>query len=110
MGALTPQVVADFETNFASIKDNEYLRLAASENMWWDLVATKRTSVSKREIISFILSTSRIRELDSGGHLSFEDLVATYAEVESKFSGAGFKITRAQLEVSYNGEIGGEAR
>lgn len=110
MGALTPQFVADFETNFFSIRENEYLRLSASENQWWNKIATKRESTSKRDIISFLLSTSMIRELDSAGHLPFEDLVALFTEIETGFSGAGFAITREQLEDTFNGEIGGEAR
>lgn len=110
MSVITPQFVADFETNFFGIRENEYLRLSASENQWWDKVATKRTSVSKRDVVSFILSTAMIRELDSGGHLSFESLSATYTEIETKFAGDGFSIERSKLEDIYNGEVGGEAR
>lgn len=109
MGALTPEFLASFETNVIYERDNEYLRLAASENLWWDKIAKRRTTATKKEIITMLFASARIRETDSAGHVPYEDIAAHYMEIETKYASAAFKVTRDQLEDVVNGVVGGEA-
>lgn len=106
MGALTPQFLIDFETRLSTISENEYLRL--SSNLWWDQIATKRTTLSKKEIVSWLITGAMIRERGQGGNYAFDDIAAHYTELETKFAGAGFKISKAQLTDVFNGIAGGE--
>jgi hypothetical protein len=96
MGALTPQVLFDLETRMQIITDREYARL--NDNLWWQLVTKKRGSTGLRDIIMWLLSTAQIRDQGKGGNIHFEDLVTQYTTIENKFSGAGLKLSRAQLE------------
>lgn len=97
MGALTPQVLIGLEDRMSIEIEKEYARF--TQNLWWQDVARVRPSTGKKEIITWLLSTAQIRDLGrSGGNLSFDDLVATYTEIENKFAGTGLRLTKAQLE------------
>lgn len=108
-GALTPSFLTSFETRMQYVRENEYLRFAAGDNLWWDKIATRRTSTSKKDIITWLLASAMIRDTGNGGNIAFDDIAAHYTEIESRFAAAGFKITRAQLEDVHNGIVGGEA-
>lgn len=97
MPALTPSFLFDFESNLSAIVEDEYKRFSA--NMWWSKFMKERPSSSRVEIISWLLSTAQIEDLGKmGGNLPFEDLVAKYTTYEPKFSGAGLKLRRPQVE------------
>jgi phage major head subunit gpT-like protein len=106
MGALTPTLVRELESRITAIMVDDYARL--TQDMWWQLVAKVRPSVTKTEVLAWLLSTAMIREAGAGGNIHFDDLVSQTTELESKFANAGLKITRAQLEDVFNGEPGGE--
>jgi hypothetical protein len=107
MGALTPTFVIDLETRMQSISESEYLRLTAS--LWWQMLTTVRQSQTKKEIITWLLSTAMIRDAQQGGQMSFDDIVSKYTEITSGHSAAGLILKRAQMEDLYNGIAGGEA-
>jgi phage major head subunit gpT-like protein len=97
MPALTPSFLFDFESNLSAIVEDEYKRFSA--NMWWSKFMKERPSSSRVEIISWLLSTAQIEDLGKmGGNLPFEDLVSKYTTYEPKFSGAGLKLRRPQIE------------
>lgn len=102
-----PQIVLDFEKNVSTIIENEYN--AFSANAWWNKVAKVRQSEAHSETIAWLLSTAQIRSQGSGGNYAFDDLVARTTEIENKYAGAGFKVTKAELEDKYNGIPGGKA-
>lgn len=106
MGALTPSFLIDLETRMQSITESEYQRFLAS--LWWRQLVSVKQSLTKKEVITWLLSTAMIRDTQKGGQLSFDDLVATYTEIENKNSGAGLILKRAQMEDLYNGIVGGE--
>ena len=106
MGALTPTFLHSLETRMEAIMSTEYQRLV--QDLWWRLVATEKSSVTKIERIMWLLDTAMIRRLEAGS-MEFEDLVAQYHEFEAEFAGAGFKLTREKMEDVYNGMPGGEA-
>ncbi len=104
MGALTPQVFVGLEDRMTVAIEREYARL--TQNLWYQDVAKVRPSTGRKEIITWLLSTAQIRDLGkSGGNLSFDDLVATYTEVENKFAGTGLRLTKAQLEDTDGGGL-----
>lgn len=106
--ALTPVLVREFESRIQAIATRDYARL--SSNTWWQLVAKKRQTKSKKEILTWLLETAMIRDTGkSGGNVSFDDLVAAYTELETRHAGAGLRVTKDQLTDLYNGEPGGEA-
>ncbi len=109
MGAVTQTFLAGFETRAEHIRENEYLRLTASDRMWWDKVARKRPSVSKKEIITFLFQSAMIRDTGNGGNINFDDIAGTYTEVENSFAAAGLRLTRAQMTDVLNSIVGGEA-
>jgi hypothetical protein len=78
------------------ITEREYERLRS--NLWWQKVARLRPSTGRKEIIMWLLSTAQIRDQGAGGNIHFDDLVSQTTELENKYSGAGLKLRRAQLE------------
>ena len=98
MPALTPSFVMDLESNMRRITENEYLRLTASDRMWWQKPTKVLTSKSRREIITWILNTAQIEDEGSGGNITFDDLFMLETEIEMKTAGKGFKIRRNQFE------------
>lgn len=97
MGALTREFLVDFETNLRFIVENSYAGLAS--NLWWSRYMKRRPTGSRREIVSWLLSTAQIREINkAGGEMIFEDLVTAYAEYEMKAAAAGLKMERFKLE------------
>jgi phage major head subunit gpT-like protein len=109
MPAVTPSYLATFETRMEAIRNDEYARFSAQDFLWWDMVTTRRQSQSKTDIVSFLLNSAMIRDTGNGGNISFDDMAATYKEIETLHRGAGFKITKSQMEDIYNGIPGGEA-
>lgn len=104
MGALTPQVLVGLEDRMTVAIEQEYARF--TQNLWYQDVAKVRPSTGRKEIITWLLSTAMIRDLGaSAGNLSFDDLVATYTEVENKFAGTGLRLTKAQLEDTDGGGL-----
>lgn len=96
MPALTPSFVMDLESRMQVITEREYNRMLS--NLWWPSMTRVRTSTGRRDVISWLLSTAMIKDQGTGGNIAFDDLVATFTEIENKFSGAGLKLRRDQLE------------
>lgn len=103
MPALTPQFLIDLESRMQIITEREYARFG--QNLWWQNVARLRPSTGRREIVTWLLSTAMIKDQGKGGNIRFDDLVSTYTEFENKFSGAGLKLTRANLEDTDGGGV-----
>jgi phage major head subunit gpT-like protein len=78
------------------ITEREYERLRS--NLWWNRITKTRPTTGLKDVITWLLSTAQIRDQQSGGNIRFDDLVAQYTTIENKFSGAGLKLSRAQLE------------
>lgn len=104
MGALTPRILLGLEDRMNIIVEREYARLGATT--WWQDVATTRTSTGQREFITWMLNTAMIRDLGkSAGNLKFSDLMSKYTEIENKFAGEGFMLSKAQLTDTDGGGI-----
>lgn len=93
-----------------SIIENEYANL--NENLWWEHVAQRATSLSKSERIHWLLSTAKIERPNAahgGGQSAFEDLVGLYTEFENLNAFSGLRLKKEQMEDLFNGVPGGEA-
>lgn len=86
----------DLESRMQRLTEQEYNRLNA--NLWWQKITKVRSTMARRDIVYWLLSTATIKDQGKGGNIAFEDLVSTYTEFETKFSGDGLKLRRAQLE------------
>lgn len=105
---ITPSLVREFESRIQGITTGDYARL--SQNTWWQFVAKLRPTVTKKEVLTWLLETAMIRDSGkSGGKVSFEDLYATYTELETRHAGDSLRLTKDQMSDVYNGEPGGEA-
>ena len=97
MPALTPTYLMDFESRMQRLTEQEYARF--NPNLWWQKITKVRSTGARRDILTWLLSTATIKDQGKmGGNIHFEDLVSTYAEVETRFAGDGLKLRRAQLE------------
>ena len=96
MPALTPSFLMDLESRMQVITEREYDRL--NSNLWWKSITKLRGSTGRRDVFTWLLSTAQIKDQGKGGNIAFDDLVTAYSEIESKFAGAGLKLTKAQLE------------
>src|SRR5262249_45266435 len=96
MGALTPTFVMDLESNMRHLVENEYARLTS--NLWWQECTRIIPSGSRREIITWALSTAQITDQGLGGNIRFEDMVLLETEFTNKDSGTGLKLRRQQFE------------
>jgi hypothetical protein len=107
MGMIPTQIILDFQTNIVSIMESEYDRLASS--LWWNKVAKVRDSKSLKETVAWLIADAMIRDQGTGGSYSFDDLGSKTTEIENRYAGAAFRVTKAQLTDLYNGIPGGKA-
>jgi len=96
MPALTPTFLMDLESRMQRISENEYARM--NSNLWWQQIVKVRETGARRDVLYWLLNTATIKPQGKGGNIAFEDLVSTYTEVETEYSGDGLKLTRAQFE------------
>lgn len=96
MPAITPQFVFDLESRMQLITETEYNRL--TQNLWWQQIAKRRPSQSRREIMTWLLSTALITDQGTtGGNMRFDDLVSIYTEFVNKHAGTGLRLDKSQF-------------
>lgn len=97
MTLVTPTWLQDLESNMKMVAEREFTALSAE--LWWSKITRVRPSTSRRELISWFLSTAKIEDLGvDGGNMTFEDMVARYVEYEARFAGRGLRLKKAQFE------------
>lgn len=97
MGQLTPQILRGIEDRMSVLSEEGFAW--RSRDLWWNRVATERSSTGRKEFLTWFINSVVIRDLgSSAGNLSYSDLAAVYMEIENKFAGEGFKIAKADLE------------
>lgn len=96
MPAITPQFVMDLESRMQRITENEYARM--SSRLWYQTITKVRETGARRDVLYWLLSTATIKPQGKGGNIAFEDLVSTYTEIETEYSGDGLKLLRSQFE------------
>jgi len=109
MPIVTVSYVMDFESNMRALQENEYARFQDPRNVWWDLIARRRPTATKRELLAWFLSTAELFDQGQGGNFRFQDPIMLETEFTVKTAGAGLRIRRQQLEdIDANGVDGGE--
>lgn len=109
MPLVTVDFLMDFESNMQTLVEDEYARFQDPRNTWWDLIARVRPSMTKRELLAWILSTAQLEDQGQGGNFRFRDPVMLDTEFTNKTAGAGLRIKRQQFEdIDQNGIDGGE--
>jgi len=97
MPALTPSFLMDLESKMSAVTEDEYARFG--QNLWWPKFMKTRPSGSRRELVTWLLSTAQIEDLGkNGGNLPFADILSTYTEYESRHAGIGLRLQRSQIE------------
>lgn len=96
MPAVTPQFVFDLESRMRKIQENEYLRLTSK--LWWDRVTKVMPSLSRREIVTWVLNTAQLEDQGQGGNIAYDNMVILETEFSPKTAGKGLKLRRQQFE------------
>lgn len=96
----------DLEQNMRAITINAYNSLLSK--LWWQEVAVEKPSMSKKEVLVWLISTATIKKMESG-QADFEDILSAYTEITNEFASAGLTLTKDQLEDVENGLPGGAA-
>jgi len=96
MPIISSSWLADFESNMQILTETEYDRL--TKNLWFQNVVKERPSKTKRELVSWLLSTAQITPQGLGGNARFDDMVSAQTEFTNQDSGAGLVIRRQELE------------
>jgi hypothetical protein len=100
----TQEWLHDMESNMRSILVDSYKRLLLS--MWWTSVAAQKTSMAKAEVFTWLITTARIRRMESG-QAHFEDMLNQYTTITNEFAQDGLLLKKEQLEDLVNGVPGG---
>lgn len=99
---LTPSLVVNVETRMKRVSDDSYkARLA---NLWWRNVAIDDTTTGGKTILTWLLDTARIGEMNDG-EWSHEDMFAIKHEYEVKFAGNGFKMNKTEFDDDDTSEL-----
>jgi hypothetical protein len=96
--ALTSRFLFDFESNLVNLIEESYVGLSA--NLWWTNVARTRTTKTRKEIFSWLLSTAQIHEegAEAGGILRYGESFMVQLSAVPKFASAAFRIGKNELE------------
>jgi hypothetical protein len=93
---VTPDVVRRIEDNLEyKIVDSWRRR---TQGQWWKRVMKTRQSMSKRDIVQWMLSTAKIRPLGNGGNLTYDDIVEVLHEFAIERYGVGLRLTTDDVE------------
>jgi phage major head subunit gpT-like protein len=68
------------------------------KNLIWDKMMDVRTSVTLRELYFWLIETAAIYPENQGGNKRYDDLAATFYEIDNANSGAGLTLTKNELE------------
>lgn len=99
MPALTPTFsLFKLEQRLRQTQENEFLRLSASGNQWWDQMAKVVHTLSEKEVLHWILNDQKLEDLDAaGGRISFDEMTVLTSEVTPRTVGKGHRIKLQQL-------------
>ena len=94
---ITPTFVSDLKTRVQDIANEDYQRLA--QDIWWNKIATTVNSTTKKERLSWLLSTAELEEVaHDGGEVAYDTLLRASTEFENKFVRKGLKVKFEEFE------------
>lgn len=99
MPAVTPEFVFNLESRMRVITEAEYLRMAASEVIWWDKITKIIPSGAGREIFTWVLNTAQLeKQGKTGGKIAFEDMMMATTEYTVEQAGKGLRLGKNKFE------------
>lgn len=94
---ITPTFVMDLKTRVQDIANEDYQRL--KQDIWWNKIATTLNSTTKKERLSWLLSTGTLEEVaHDGGEVANDTLLRASTEFENKFVRKGLKVKFEEFE------------
>lgn len=100
----------DVETNMRAISNDEYARFQRPENKWWDAAATRLTTATRKQIITWFVNSAKLYPQGQGGNFSYADPLQLKAEYTPETTGAAVEVRRQEIEdIDENGMLSGAA-
>ena len=94
---ITPTFVSDLKTRVQDIANEDYQRL--KQDIWWNKIATTQNSTTKKERLTWLLSTGLLEEVaHDGGEVAYDTLLRASTEFENKFVRKGLKVKFEEFE------------
>lgn len=100
MPPITPTFQMQYEKRMRTLSENEYVRMLASKNVWWNKVARTMNIEGKTERLTWLLNTAMIEPVGptGTGSMEFEGLATQTVEYPTFRHGKGIKVSRDQIE------------
>ncbi len=96
-GLLTPEYLANFETEMKVVSGTDYDRLTSE--LWWPRITKTRTSGARRDILMWLLATAKLEYGNQdGGTMRFEQLEAMMTEIVHQEANGGLQLDKYQLD------------
>lgn len=93
---ITPAWTATFETNLQTLVVDAWQRMAT--HLIWDKFVDVRQSTTLKELYFYLIESAGITDQGQGGNKRFDDIAATFFEIDNADSGAGLRLTKNEIE------------
>lgn len=93
---ITPSWVATFETNVQTFVVDGWAR--AQKNLIWEKLMDVRSSSTLRELYFWLIESAKLNEEGQGGNKRYDDMIATFFEVDNTNSGNALVLTKNEIE------------
>lgn len=93
---ITPSWVATFETNQQTLIVDAWDRM--QRKLVWDKFMDVKQSTTLRELFFWLIESAKISDQGQGGNQRFDDLAATFLEVDNTNSGVGLRLTKNEID------------
>src|SRR5450432_1567551 len=94
---ITPQFIGTFETNVQTFIVDAWKR-AQEDGLFWDEFMDVRSSATLRELYFWLIETARIYQENLGGNKRYDDIAATFYEIDNQNSGSALRLTKNEIE------------
>lgn len=96
VGAITPEWLADVETDMQALTESSYTAL--NEDSWWRDVLTPKSIASRKVVFAWLLSTAQIKfEGKAGGNKHFEEIMSQSMSFETQHAGNALRLHRDRM-------------
>lgn len=102
-GIITADFLFSVEKKMKVLNERGYMKMLASDNIWWPKVTKTRPLEGKSERLIWLLSTASIEQLsnadggENGGSLNFDELATIMQENFPAYFGRGYKIGKLKF-------------
>lgn len=93
---VTPQWISTFETDTQTFVVDAWDRVL--KNLMWDKFMDRRQSTTLRELYFWLVESASIHTEGQGGNKRYDDIAATFYEIDNANSGAGLILTKNEIE------------